>query len=365
MKSKNLKISNWIPWMRRAIQLASLAEGNTSPNPLVGAVVLDSKGRLIGEGFHSKAGSAHAEVEAFAQAGSEAKGGTLIVTLEPCCHFGLTPPCTELILKSGISRVVIGLKDPDPRVSGKGISILRESGIHVLDGVLDQEIAYQNRAYIFRLKTGRPWGILKWAMSLDGRIALPNGRSKWISGEQARNKVHYLRSTCDAVIVGGQTIRSDDPLLTTRGLKKPEPKRVVFSSSLDLPQKAQVWETEIAETIIACSVKTQSRVISKLPKEPEKLFLKNSNPNELLLELAKKGCNRVLWECGPNLATSAIQSNCVQEVIVFISPKLLGGSAAMTPLADFGFNSMDEVFVLSKVSMAKAGKDFVLNMLLK
>ncbi|KGG12026.1 MULTISPECIES: bifunctional diaminohydroxyphosphoribosylaminopyrimidine deaminase/5-amino-6-(5-phosphoribosylamino)uracil reductase RibD [Prochlorococcus] len=361
----NFNSEKWIPWMRRALQLADLADGETSPNPLVGAVVLDSNDNLIGEGFHSAAGKPHAEVEALRQAGDASQGGTLMVTLEPCCHQGRTPPCTDLILNSGIKRVVIGLKDPDPRVSGKGIAILKSSGIDVITGVLEEEALYQNRAFVFRVQTGRPWGILKWAMSFDGRIGLPNGTSKWITSEDARSKVHALRAKCDAVIIGGGTLRADDPLLTSRGMSDPEPKRVVFTSSLDLPKSAKIWDTETAESIIAFGSEVRSEQLEQLPQAPSKLPLNESNPKELLEELAKKGCNRILWECGPSLATKAIENDCVQEIFVFMAPKLIGGLSSMNPLSNFGFYSMEEVFSLTDVSLEKIGKDFVLKMLLK
>ena len=172
----------WELWMRRALALAALAEGHTSPNPLVGAVVLDCEGRLVGEGFHARAGDAHAEVGALRQAGDAARGGTLVVTLEPCCHHGRTPPCSEAVLRAGIGRVVIALEDPDPRVDGGGIRQLRQAGLEVISGVLREEARQQNRAFLHRVRTGRPFGVLKWAMSLDGRTALPNGASQWISG---------------------------------------------------------------------------------------------------------------------------------------------------------------------------------------
>ena len=192
----------WELWMRRALALAALAEGHTSPNPLVGAVVLDREGRLVGEGFHARAGDAHAEVGALRQAGDAARGGTLVVTLEPCCHHGRTPPCSEAVLRAGIGRVVIALEDPDPRVDGGGIRQLRQAGLEVISGVLREEARQQNRAFLHRVRTGRPFGILKWAMSLDGRTALPNGASQWISGPPARDWVHQLRSGMDAVVVG-------------------------------------------------------------------------------------------------------------------------------------------------------------------
>ncbi|KGG16307.1 MULTISPECIES: bifunctional diaminohydroxyphosphoribosylaminopyrimidine deaminase/5-amino-6-(5-phosphoribosylamino)uracil reductase RibD [unclassified Prochlorococcus] len=354
----------WGQWMRRVLDLALLAEGQTSPNPLVGAVILDSQQNLIGEGFHRGTGQKHAEIEALLQAGPNAKGGTLLINLEPCCHYGKTPPCTKSILKSGLARVVVAIKDPDPRVSGKGISILRKAGIEVITGVLEKEAAWLNRAFIFRNQTGRPWGVLKWAMSLDGRTALPNGTSQWISGEESRKKVHSLRSRCDAVIVGGKTVKFDNPLLTSRGIKKKEPLRVVLSSSLDFPVEAQIWNTKQAETLICYGPESNSRLLDKLPDGPESILLEECNPAKLLEVLAQKGCNQVLWECGSRLATAAIKHNCVQEILVFISPKLLGGTSAMTPLSNLGFASMEQVLTVKEISQSKKGHDFVLNMLI-
>ena len=353
--TENLKI--WVPWMRRSIQLALLAEGRTSPNPLVGAVILDSSGKLVGEGYHTGAGNPHAEVEALAQAGEKSVDGTIVVTLEPCCHQGLTPPCTEAIIKAGLTRVVVGMVDPDPRVSGSGISRLRDSGLKVIEGVLQKECELINREFSFRVRHGRPWGVLKWAMSLDGRIGLPNGCSKWITSVPARNSVHQIRSRCDAVIVGGGTVRVDNPLLTSRGKSNFEPLRVIFSSSLDLPKDAKLWDTKIARTIIAYGPEGNEKFFSDLPDGPEKLRVKNSDPSDLLSSLAKKGCNKILWECGPKLATSAIEANCVQELVVFISPKLLGGKSAMSPLNSFGFESIDSTYKLQQSFLERKGED--------
>ncbi len=356
------KNHNWIPWMRRVLQLAALADGQTSPNPLVGAVILDSNKRLVGEGYHSFAGQPHAEIEALLQAGSSAKGGTLLVNLEPCCHQGRTPPCTDAIIKSGLARVVIAINDPDPRVSGKGVSLLRKAGIEVICGVLKKEANFLNRAFVFRNRTGRPWGILKWAMSFDGRIGLPNGKSKWISGVESRRNVYYLRSKCDAVIVGGGTVRKDDPLLTSRGISKKEPLRVVFSSSLKLPVEAQLWDTKQAKTFICYGPDSDVTLLDDLPDGPEKILIKENSPVKLLEVLAQRGCNKVLWECGSSLATAALQHNCVQEILLFFSPKILGGTSAMTPLADLGFESIEQAFTLGEISSSKTGEDFVFNM---
>ena len=207
--------------MARALALAALADGRTSPNPLVGCVVLDADGQLVGDGYHRQAGEPHAEVMALRRAGDRSQGGTLYVTLEPCCHHGRTPPCSEAVIAAGLQRVVIALDDPDPRVAGGGIAQLKAAGIEVTSGVRQAEAAQQNRAFLHRLRTGRPWGLLKWAMSLDGRTALSNGASQWISSPPARSWVHQLRAGVDAVIIGGGTLRADNPLLTSRGQRSP------------------------------------------------------------------------------------------------------------------------------------------------
>jgi len=354
----------WVPWMRRSIQLALLAEGMTSPNPLVGAVVLDSKGRLVGEGFHTGSGNPHAEVEALAQAGEKSFDGTIVVTLEPCCHQGLTPPCTEALIKAGLRRVVIGMVDPDPRVSGHGISRLKESGLEVIEGILSKECELINREFSFRVRHGRPWGILKWAMSLDGRIGLPNGRSKWITNTSSRDLVHQIRSKCDAVIVGGGTVRADNPILTSRGKSNPEPLRVVFSRTLKLPQSAKLWDTKIANTLIAYGPEANETLLNDLPDSPEKLKLGSNNPSKLLESLSKKGCNKILWECGPRLATSAIEADCVQELVVFVAPKLLGGKSAMSPLNSFRFESIDSTYKLQHSFLERKGEDLCWRLLI-
>ncbi len=356
--------NKWVPWMRRSIELALLAEGMTSPNPLVGAIVLDSNGRLVGEGFHSGSGNAHAEIEALDQAGEKSINGTIVVTLEPCCHHGLTPPCTEALIKAGLKKVIIGMVDPDPRVSGNGISRLKDSGLEVIDGVLQHDCESINREFIFRVRNGRPWGILKWAMSLDGRIGLANGSSKWITNKSSRDTVHKIRSKCDAVIVGGGTLRTDDPLLTSRGKSNFEPLRVVFSRSLDLPKTANLWDTKTAKTLIAYGPEGNEAVFADLPDDLEKLSLNSDDPSDLLTELKKKGCNKVLWECGPLLATSAIEANCVQELVVFIAPKLLGGRSAMSPLSSFGFESINSTYKLQHSYLDQKEEDLCWRLLL-
>jgi diaminohydroxyphosphoribosylaminopyrimidine deaminase/5-amino-6-(5-phosphoribosylamino)uracil reductase len=321
--------------MRRALQLAALGEGRTSPNPLVGAVVLDADGTLVGEGFHARAGEPHAEVGALAQAGERARGGTLVVTLEPCCHHGRTPPCSEAVIAAGIARVVVAMADPNPRVDGGGLAQLRAAGVEVIVGVQESEARSLNAPFLHRIATGRPLGILKWAMSLDGRTALPNGASQWISGPASRAWVHHLRARCDAVIVGGGTVRGDDPLLTSRGRRTPEPLRVVLSRRLDLPASAQLWNTRLAPTLVAHGPEAPAEQRTRLDSlGVERLELPACEPAPLLQVLAARGCNRVLWECGPELAAAALRQGCVQELAAVIAPKLLGGTPARTPLGD-------------------------------
>ena len=352
----------WDLWMRRALALAALAEGRTSPNPLVGAVVLNQEGRLVGEGFHCRAGEPHAEVGALAQAGDAAHGGTLVVTLEPCCHHGRTPPCSEAVLRAGIARVVVALEDPDPRVAGGGINQLRQAGVEVISGVLREEARQQNRAFLHRVRTGRPYGILKWAMGLDGRTALPNGASQWISGSPARDWVHQLRSGMDAVIVGGGTVRADDPLLTSRGRRSPEPLRVVLSRGLDLPAAAQLWNTAVAPTLVVHGPDADPQ---RLPSGPEGLGLSACEPLPLMQNLAERGCNQVLWECGPELAAAAIRQGCVQEVVAVVAPKLMGGLAARTPLGELGFTAMDQVLSGTLQPPRPIGEDWLLSLRLE
>jgi diaminohydroxyphosphoribosylaminopyrimidine deaminase/5-amino-6-(5-phosphoribosylamino)uracil reductase len=330
--------------MQRALQLAALGQGRTSPNPLVGCVLLDANGQLVGEGFHARAGLPHAEVGALGQAAGRAQGGTAIVTLEPCCHHGRTPPCSEALLAAGIRRVVVAMVDPDPRVAGQGLAQLQAAGLEVIAGVCAAEAMQLNRAFLHRVSTGRPLGILKWAMSLDGRTALPNGSSQWISGPEARAWVHRLRSQCDAVVVGGGTLRADDPLLTSRGQRWPgEPLRVVVSRRLDLPAQRQLWDQTLATTLVAHGPDASPRGRQLLDQlAVERLELDPCTPLGLMEALAQRGCNQVLWECGPPLAAAALGEACVQQVAAVIAPKLLGGLAARTPLGDSGLVDVNE-----------------------
>ncbi|MFM8674712.1 MAG: bifunctional diaminohydroxyphosphoribosylaminopyrimidine deaminase/5-amino-6-(5-phosphoribosylamino)uracil reductase RibD [Vulcanococcus sp.] len=346
--------------MQRALQLAALGAGRTSPNPLVGCVVLDAGGRLVGEGFHAVAGGPHAEVVALRQAGERARGGTAVVTLEPCCHHGRTPPCSEAVIAAGIERVVLAMRDPNPQVAGGGIAQLRAAGLAVIEGVGEARARALNGAFLHRIATGRPLGLLKWAMSLDGRTALPNGASQWISGPQARDWVHQLRAECDAVIVGGGTARHDDPLLTSRGRRSPEPLRVVLSRGLELPPQARLWNREEAATLVAHGPEAPTERRAALDQRGvERLELAACEPHLLLEALAARGANQVLWECGPELAAAALRQGCVQRVAAVVAPKLLGGLPARTPLGDLGLTALPQAARWRPVALERWGEDWI------
>ena len=348
--------------MLRAIRLASLGRGFTSPNPLVGAVILDKKGKLISEGFHQKAGMPHAEAMAFNNLKDDPCGGTLYVNLEPCCHRGKTPPCVDRIISSGIKKVFVSIKDPDLRVAGKGIKLLENAGIDVDLGLCENEALALNKSFIHKNLNGSSYGVLKWAMSLDGRLGLKNGQSKWITTEKSRSFVHQLRAEFDAIIIGGNTLRKDDPLLTTRGIKEIEPLRVIFTRTLDLPLQAKLWDTEFSNTLVVYDSSTANKInLKRIPKNVAIDKVSSDDPKLLSNILAQRGCNKVLWECGPALATAALKAGCIQEFITFIAPKILGGDNCMTPLDDLKITSMEDVIKLNLFKIKRLGDDLYLN----
>ena len=346
-----MKIDNSInlKWMRRAIDLALLGNGRTSPNPLVGAVIVDKNGELIAEGFHLKAGLPHAEAMAFDNLKKNPEGGSLYVNLEPCCHEGKTPPCVKRIISSGLKRVFVSIQDPDSRVAGKGLDQLKKAGIEVNLGLCKEQAISINRSFIHRNLTGQSYGVLKWAMSMDGRIGLKNGKSQWITDDYSRALVHATRADFDAIIVGGNTLRKDNPLLTSRGKKFPEPLRVVLTRTLNLPRIRNLWNCDLAKTLVVYDESSaDEKYLDGLPKCVELAKIPSDNPKFLSKLLAERGLNKVLWECGPDLATSAIKNGCIQETITFIAPKILGGVSSMTPFADFNYEDMNEVKILNK-----------------
>jgi len=281
------------------------------------------------------------------------------VNLEPCNHYGRTPPCTEAIVKAGIRRVVVGMVDPDPRVSGSGIDRLRQAGLTVEVGVEQVSCEQLNEAFVHRIQHQRPFGIWKYAMTLDGKIATTTGHSAWVTGTAARTAVHQLRAICDAVIVGGHTVRRDNPHLTTHGICSTqrigrEPLRVVMSRSLDLPLNAHLWDVSLAPTVIFTEKialeMNNDRFRQWNDRGVEVVGLAHLTPIAVLGELYQRGLVSVLWECGGVLAAEALKTGCIQKVWAFIAPKFIGGATAPSPLGDLGLDRMDEAIVLDNLT---------------
>lgn len=346
--------------IQRCLTLAQKAQGCTAPNPMVGAVVV-REGEIVGEGFHPGAGQPHAEVFALREAGDRARGATIYVSLEPCSHHGRTPPCSEALIAAGLARVVVGMVDPNPLVDGGGIAQLRQAGIEVVTGVESAACEELNEAFIYRMRHQRPLGILKYAMTVDGKIATSTGHSAWVSSPESRDYVHHLRSTCDAIVTGGNTLRRDDPLLTSHQAGAPNPLRVVMSNSLDLPKKLQLWDTAVAPTLVVTQRDANPELQRFLQERGvEVLTFAEPSPKLLMAHLFDRGCLSVLWECGGTLAAAAISDEAVQKVLAFIAPKLVGGKLAASPVGDLGIVSMTEALSLEQVSWQSIGGDMLM-----
>lgn len=343
--------------MQRCLALARRALGRTAPNPLVGSVIVQNE-QIVGEGFHPQAGQPHAEVFALKAAGDRARGATVYVNLEPCNHYGRTPPCSEALAAAGVARVVVGMVDPNPLVAGAGIARLRAAGIEVLVGVEEAECRKLNEAFIHRILYTKPFGILKYAMTLDGKIATTSGHSAWITNQSARQEVHQLRAACDAVIVGGNTVRLDNPHLTSRQAEASNPLRVVMSRTLDLPADANLWQIDEAPSLVLTEVGANPDFQKMLrQKKVEVIELSPLTPAQVMAHLYDRGLLSVLWECGGTLAASAIAEGAVQKVLAFIAPKIIGGNTAPTPVGNLGLTEMTEAIPLERVSWRIVGSD--------
>jgi diaminohydroxyphosphoribosylaminopyrimidine deaminase / 5-amino-6-(5-phosphoribosylamino)uracil reductase len=346
--------------MQRCLQLARRALGKTAPNPLVGSVIINNE-QIIGEGFHPGAGQPHAEIFALREAGTKAQGATLYVNLEPCNHYGRTPPCSEAVIASGVAKVVVGMVDPNPRVAGGGIARLREAGIEVIVGVEEAPCRQLNEAFIHRMLYKRPFGILKYAMTLDGKIATTTGHSAWVTSREARHNVHQLRAANDAVIVGGKTVRQDNPYLTTHQAAAHNPLRVVMSRSLDLPQQSHLWEIQEAPTLVltetGANLETQKYL---LDQGVEVMELNPLTPMQVMNYLYDRQLLSVLWECGGTLAAQAITQGAVQKIIAFVAPKIIGGRFAPSPVGDLELNNMTDALLLESVKLHSLESDFLI-----
>ena len=347
--------------MDLCLSLASRAAGRTAPNPLVGCVIVRD-GQIVGQGFHPEAGQPHAEVFALREAGELAKGATIYVSLEPCNHYGRTPPCSEALIAAGVAKVVVGMVDPNPQVAGSGIAKLRQAGIEVVVGVQEEACRRLNEGFIHRMLYRQPFGILKYAMTLDGKIATNTGHSAWVTSPEARSEVHKLRKTCDAVIIGANTARRDNPRLTSRSSDRADnPLRVVMSRNLDLPREAHLWDTTEADTLVLTEVGVNRDFQQFLTeKGVEVVEISSLSPATVMAYLYDRSFLSVLWECGGILAARAIAEGSVQKILAFIAPKIIGGETAPSPVGDLGLTKMTEALTLEKLTVRSIGSDYLI-----
>ena len=347
-----------IAFMQRALDLARRAKGRTSPNPLVGAVIVKN-GKVIGEGYHQKAGTPHAEVHALNAAGEDAKGATLYTTLEPCCHWGRTPPCTEALIRAGIAQVYVAEVDPNPSVASKGVQQLQNAGINVHVGVRRQEASDLNEVHRKYIQTGRPFVILKTAMSLDGKIATVSGESQWITSEASRQRGHEVRDAVDAILVGRRTVARDNPALTTR-LQNREGQdaiRIVLDSHGRTRPDARIFNPESeAGVIMAVTPEAPSENVDALEKAGAEVITVPDAHSKVcfksLMEiLGKREITSILIEGGSQINASALAAGIVDKVMCFIAPKLIGGQNAPGPIGGVGIHSLTEAANLRRMSV--------------
>jgi diaminohydroxyphosphoribosylaminopyrimidine deaminase/5-amino-6-(5-phosphoribosylamino)uracil reductase len=351
-------------YMKMALNLAKKGCGFVSPNPMVGAVIVKD-GNVIGQGYHEKYGELHAERNALASCTISPKGGTIYVTLEPCCHYGKTPPCTEAIIESGISRVVIGSSDPNPLVSGKGTLILKQYGIDVIENVMKEECDKLNEVFFHYIKTKLPYVVMKYAMTMDGKIATYTGKSKWITGELARQRVHQDRHKYSAIMVGVGTVLADDPQLTCRLENGRNPIRIVCDTNLCTPLSSQIVTTaKEVRTIIATSCMDVQQHQPFLQAGCETIIVSkengHTNLNELMTQLGERNIDSILLEGGGALNWSALQSGIVKKVQCYIAPKLFGGEGAKSPIAGIGVDFPDKAFLLKNSRVIQIGEDIMI-----
>ena len=351
-------------FMRLAVRLGRKGLGRTSPNPPVGAVVV-ARGRIVGRGFHRRAGEAHAEVEALRAAEARARGATLYVTLEPCNHWGRTPPCTEAILAAGIRRVVVGARDPNPRVAGGGLRRLRRAGVAVEVGVEAGACEDLIAAFAKHARTGRPLVTLKLAASLDGRIATASGASRWISGPRARRLVHRLRNEHDAIMVGAGTVISDDPRLTCRLRGGRDPLRVIVDGRLRVPLDARVLTKPAAPGTLIATVTRKALIIEALRRRGASVLVLPGRRGQLSLRrlvaaLGARGVTSVLIEGGATLAAAALRERVVDRLLCFVSPTLIGGDG-LAMVGSLGVRGLAQAIRLPGVRVGRLGEDIVIH----
>jgi diaminohydroxyphosphoribosylaminopyrimidine deaminase/5-amino-6-(5-phosphoribosylamino)uracil reductase len=353
-------------FMKLALSLAEKGRGYVNPNPLVGAVIVKD-GKVIGEGYHTAFGKPHAEIEAINSATEDIKGATMYVTLEPCCHQGKTPPCTEAIIKNQLARVVVATTDPNPLVSGSGIEKLKQSNIEITVGVLEERAKIQNEVFIHYMTTNLPFTILKYAMSLDGKIACHTGDSKWITSENSRTDVHRLRNHVSAVVTGIGTILSDDASLNVRLVdsKGREPHRIVVDSAARINLDAKILNLDSkSDTYIAVTKAASDEKLRKLKDYGAKIIMTKSKDGkvdleELWKELGFLGMDSILIEAGEQLSAALLEAKLVNKIRAYIAPKIIGGANAKSPIGGYGASSMSEIINLKSMNFTHIENDFV------
>jgi len=351
-------------FMKRAIALARKGERFVSPNPMVGAVIV-KEGRVIGEGWHRKFGGRHAEVDAIGRASESVEGATLYVSLEPCCHHGKTPPCVETLLAHRLGRVVIGSIDPNPRVHGRGAEALRRGGIDVTVGVLAEECRRLNARFFKFMETGLPFVTLKFAQTLDGRIATATGDARWISSAESRRFAHHLRAVHDAVLVGAGTAAADDPELTVRSVRGRNPLRVVADSALRLPLHAKVFQDQRrAKTLVAATCRRDPAKEAKLTEIGVEVISVEENARggvdlkDLFRQLGSRNISSVLVEGGSGVITSILRERLADRILIIVAPKILG--TGIDAVADLDIRRMEDALPLKFDVVRRRGADVVI-----
>lgn len=352
-------------WMRRALELAERGRGHVEPNPLVGAVLVRA-GQIVGEGWHQKYGAAHAEINAHTQAGEAARGATLYVTLEPCCHHGKTPPCTDAVIRAGIANVKAALQDPFPQVTGQGAAQLRNAGIPIEFGLCEAEARRQNAPYLTLLTLGRPHVHAKWAMSLDGKIATRTGHSKWISNDASRRRVHELRGRMDGILVGIGTALADDPLLTARPPGARTPCRVVVDSNARLPVSSRLAATaRDTPVLVATCCRDEAQLMPLRQAGCEVLCVPGTDGKvaiaDLLKELGGRRWTNLLVEGGSGTLGAFLDIGAIDEAHVFVAPLLIGGADAPGAIGGVGIDKIAEARRFDRCVIHLEGTDAVIH----
>lgn len=350
--------------MRQALRLARRGMGKTSPNPAVGCIIVND-GKIVGEGWHRKAGTPHAEVHALAQAGELARGSDVYVTLEPCAHHGRTPPCAEALIAAKVSRVLIGMRDPNPLVSGRGMEMLRAAGIQVQCGILERECVHINEPFIKHMTSGIPFVVLKSAMTLDGKTATSTGESKWVTSELSRRYVHKLRAMLDAVMVGVGTVLADNPQLNCRlACRGRDPLRIIVDSRLRTPLDSNVLSRELPGNTIIATIEKDPARISRFEELGAQVLTCDEREGrvdlkDMLKRLGSRGIQSILLEGGRSLASSALQDGLIDKFLLFYAPKILGGEDGFGLFAGKGIKKMDCAVKLKDIAVRHFGDDLM------